>query len=74
LGFLGGMAVGSALDNGGRIPVVRYPQDSYEPRHVTLRPWSNGWYQWCGARYRSFDPRSGTYVGLDGRSRFCEVK
>lgn len=74
MGFLGGMAVGSALDNGGRIPVVRYPPDRYEPRPVSVRPWSPAWYRWCDARYRSFDPRSGTYVGHDGRARFCEVR
>ncbi|MCS4089031.1 BA14K family protein [Rhizobium sp. BK176] len=73
MGFLGGMAVGSALDNGGRIPVIRQPPDRFQPRPVTLRPWSPGWYRWCDARYRSFDPRSGTYIDRTGRQRFCEV-
>ncbi|MCZ7860837.1 BA14K family protein [Agrobacterium salinitolerans] len=73
LGFFGGMAVGSALDNGGRIPVIRQPPDRFEPRPVALRPWSPAWYRWCDARYRSFDPRSGTYISFDGRKRFCEA-
>jgi hypothetical protein len=25
----------------------------------------------CEARYRSFDPASGTYLGSDGRRRVC---
>jgi hypothetical protein len=73
MGFLGGMAVGSALDNNGRIPVIRQQPERYEPRPVALRPWSSSWYRWCDARYRSFDPRTGTYVGFDGRKRFCEA-
>jgi hypothetical protein len=73
MGFLGGMAVGSALDNGGRIPVIRQPPDRFQPRPVSLRPWTPAWYRWCDARYRSFDPRSGTYADRNGRQRFCEV-
>ncbi|MBY3433780.1 BA14K family protein [Rhizobium laguerreae] len=73
MGFLGGMAVGSALDNGGRIPVIRQPPDRFQARRVSLRPWSPGWHRWCDARHRSFDPRSGTYIDRNGRQRFCEV-
>lgn len=73
MGFLGGMAVGSALDNGGRIPVIRHPEGRYRPRPAIVSPWSPNWYRWCEARYRSFDPRSGTFIDRDGRERFCEV-
>lgn len=73
LGFLGGIAVGSVLENGGKVPVVRQPESRYDYRRSHLRPWSHAWYRWCDARYRSFDPRSGTYVGMDGRRRFCEA-
>ena len=37
----------------------------------TLEPWSPGWFRWCDARYRSFDPERGTYRGYDGRDHFC---
>lgn len=37
----------------------------------TLEPWSPGWFRWCDARYRSFDPERGTYRGHDGRDHFC---
>jgi hypothetical protein len=54
------------------------PRDTASPRVVTLdgvfEPWSEGWADWCRARYRSFDIRTGTYTGYDGVKRFCEVK
>lgn len=37
----------------------------------SLRPWSGAWMQYCSQRYRSFDRRSGTYVGYDGQEHFC---
>lgn len=36
-----------------------------------LRPWTRSWYNYCSDRYRTFDPRSGTFVGYDGRAHFC---
>ncbi|MBM7049769.1 MULTISPECIES: BA14K family protein [Rhizobium] len=36
-----------------------------------LRPWSSSWMRYCYDRYRSFDGRSGTYVGYDGMRHFC---
>ena len=36
-----------------------------------LEPWSPEWYRYCGDRYRSFDPNSGTFIGYDGREHFC---
>ena len=46
------------------------------PRYVNggLEPWSNEWYRYCESRYRSFDPRSGTFVGYDGREHFCTAR
>jgi hypothetical protein len=43
----------------------------YRPGVVTVRAWSPGWFQYCQARYRSFNPRTGTFVGTDGRLHFC---
>ncbi|MCO6178882.1 BA14K family protein [Ciceribacter sp. RN22] len=64
-----------------RPPVYVEPQPAYvdeyprAPRrtYVTydLEPWSPQWYRYCSDRYRSFNPRSGTYVGYDGREHFC---
>jgi len=52
-------------------PPVAYR--TYEPVYAagSLRPWSGPWYRYCEATYRSFDPRSGTFMGYDGRSHFC---
>ncbi len=36
-----------------------------------LEPWTPQWYAYCSDRYRSFDERSGTFTGYDGRQRFC---
>ncbi len=74
LGFLGGFAAGSALDNGGRIPVVKQRPDRFERPRQLLKPWSAPWYRWCSARYRSFDPRTGTYRDFNGTVRFCEAR
>ncbi|MBY3594691.1 BA14K family protein [Rhizobium bangladeshense] len=65
-------------------PVYRAPRRVYveEPRYVerpryyaparaTVEPWTPQWERYCSYRYRSFDPRSGTYIGYDGRSHFC---
>lgn len=41
---------------------------TYESR---LQPWSPGWYRWCDARYRSFNPQTGTFRGYDGLDHFC---
>lgn len=36
-----------------------------------LRPWSPDWMQYCESRYRTFDNRTGTFVGNDGARHFC---
>ena len=50
-------------------PVREYPESVYY--QGAYEPWSRGWYEYCSDRYRSFDPQSGTFVGYDGRERFC---
>lgn len=59
---------------GGPIVYRRVPPPIYAPpvRSASGYPmWSAGWYSYCEARYRSFDPRSGTFLGYDGRRRYC---
>lgn len=53
-----------------------YAPGYYDPPRVVYspgryQPWSAAWYSYCEARYRSFDPRSGTFMGYDGRRHFC---
>lgn len=54
-------------------PAPRYVVEEpvYAPPVRELRPWSASWRRYCSMRYRSFDPATGTYVGYDGRERFC---
>ena len=86
LGLAAGAIIGGAIasDPGPRYyadppagyyaPPPRVVYRTYEPAPVYargLRPWTRSWYRYCGERYRSFDPRSGTFIGFDGRSHFC---
>ncbi|TPP11586.1 BA14K family protein [Rhizobium glycinendophyticum] len=51
-----------------RRPVYR-PQPVYQS--YAIEPWTGAWHQYCSQRYRSFNPRTGTYIGYDGQSHFC---
>ncbi|MFD0986654.1 BA14K family protein [Methyloligella solikamskensis] len=33
--------------------------------------WSPDWYAYCSSKYRSFNPRTGYFMGYDGRAHFC---
>ena len=50
-------------------------QPVYQQRQVyqsySVEPWTGAWYEYCSQRYRSFNSRTGTYVGYDGQSHFC---
>lgn len=48
-----------------------YPPAPQRVYGAAVEPWSPEWYDYCAARYRSFNSRTGTYVGYDGRSHFC---
>lgn len=64
-GFAAGAIVGGALAQ------PRYYAPAPRPVRAGLRPWSRSWYEYCANRYRSFDARTGTFVGYDGRRHFC---
>ena len=59
-------------------PAVVYyeePRRVYRVERRVVRggyePWTDAWYDYCEARYRSFNPRTGTYRGYDGKNHFC---
>ncbi|MEO4001321.1 BA14K family protein [Mesorhizobium sp. CAU 1732] len=52
-------------------PVRVYEQPVYVEPYASFEPWTREWYRYCGDRYRSFDPRSGTFMGYDGIRHFC---
>ena len=35
-------------------------------------PWSDEWFDYCSAKYRSFDPDTGYYLAYSGNYRFCQ--
>jgi hypothetical protein len=53
--------------------LIERPQVVYNDPYVGAEPWTRDWFDYCASRYRSFDPRSGTYVGYDGQRHFCEA-
>ncbi|MCF3640751.1 BA14K family protein [Rhizobium sp. TRM95111] len=85
VGLATGMIIGGAIANSGSRyyeppPRRVYVEPEYYPvRRVyrepivvnSLEPWSPAWYDYCSARYRSFNSQSGTYIGYDGLQHFC---
>jgi hypothetical protein len=53
-------------------PVYVAPRVYPGPVYYSREPWSEGWYSYCGQRYRSFDLRTGYFMGYDGRAHFCQ--
>lgn len=89
LGLAIGAIIVGAANNGQPVvePRPRPHWDAFPdaPRHeprvisyddgygYTPEPWSRDWFEACDARYRTFDPRTGTYVAKGGKRRFCTL-
>jgi hypothetical protein len=58
-GAIGALAIGGLAASGAFDP---------GPRYAPMAPSRK---QWCADRYRSYNPEDGTFVGRDGRVRFC---
>ncbi len=56
LGFVLGTAIADS-----------HAHQTYAREHMHERAWLNR----CEARYKSFDPRSGTYLAFDGKRHYC---
>jgi hypothetical protein len=54
-------------------PVYRRPRPVVVDNGYGLEPWSPAWYDYCERRYRSFNARTGTFRGYDGRDYFCQA-
>lgn len=73
LGFGVGAIVGSALTPREVYVVPPPPPPAYYgPVSYGPPPWSPDWYAYCSSRYRSFNPRTGYFMGYDGMPRFCQ--
>lgn len=69
LAGVGGFVLGAAINNYNRAP-------RYEPRYYPVEYRGGSWARHvdrCLARYRSYDPRSDTYLGYDGYRRDCRL-
>jgi len=69
-GFVAGAIVGSAL----AAPRYVAPAPVYvapAPVYYRPAPWTPEWYQYCSAKYRSFNPNTGYYFAFSGKHRFC---
>ena len=78
-----GFAVGTLFGNATARPRYVPPQAVYvapppvyvapvAPVYYAPAPWTPEWYSYCARKYRSFDPRSGTYLGYDGYRHLCQ--
>ena len=54
--------------------VLTYEDTVGGDRVASAEPWSPEWYDYCRSKFRSFDERSGTFLGFDGQRHFCTVK
>lgn len=43
-------------------------------RNDAIEPWTDEWFDYCRARYRSFNARTGTFTGYDGIKYFCQAE
>jgi hypothetical protein len=58
-GAIGALAIGGLAASGAFDP---------QPRLAPIAPARR---QWCADRYHSYNPEDGTFVGRDGRVRYC---
>lgn len=83
LGFGAGAILGGALSQPRYAapyyyepaPVYVRPAPVYvqpAPVYYSREPWTDGWYAYCDSRYRSFNARTGYFVGYDGQYHFCQ--
>ena len=69
-GAIAGLAAGAIIAGAASQP--RYVERRYAPvRGYGPAAWSRDWYNYCASRYRSFDPRSGTFQPYHGPRQLC---
>lgn len=83
-----GLAAGAIIGSALTAPRYYAPQPYYAPRtyyaprpyraapqpayYGPPAPWTPGWYSYCHSKYRSFNSRTGYFLGYDGRYHFCK--
>lgn len=66
-GVLGGLALGAMIGAATAAPPPP-PPAYYGPAYAP----DDDWLAYCSSKYRSFDPRTGTYLGYDGLRHPCQ--
>lgn len=69
-GAIVGLGVGAAIASANQ-PRYYQPAPRYAAPAYRAAPWSREWYRYCAARYRSFDPASGTFQPYNGPRQLC---
>lgn len=70
IGFGIGALFGSAIAQ-PRYRSYGYYDRPVRYRHYGLQPWTPEWHHYCDRKYRSFNHRTGYFLGYDGRYHFC---
>ncbi|WP_245415119.1 BA14K family protein [Aureimonas flava] len=70
-GAIVGLGVGAAIASSAQPRYVERAPRYYAAPAYRAEPWSREWYRYCSQRYRSFDPRSGTFQPYHGPRQFC---
>ena len=67
-----GLGVGAIVGSALFAPrVYAGPPPAYGPVAYGPPAWSPAWYSYCAQTYRSFNPRTGYFIGPDGHAYFC---
>lgn len=70
-GLLGGAIIGGALAAPYYYGAPYYPPAYYGPGYYPAPAYGGDGAAYCARRYRSYDPASGTFLGLDGVRHSC---
>ena len=62
---------GGGDGDGSAFPGWYEPDDLYATGPAYSVAQAPGWVAYCAQRYRSFEPRTATYLGYDGREHAC---
>jgi hypothetical protein len=68
--YWGGVAAGAVAGGIIASQAYRYPGPAYYGAPGP-GPGGEDWLAYCSSRYRTFDPRTGTYMGYDGHRHPC---
>lgn len=77
IGLAAGAIIGSAITQSQRPRVIYAPSAYHSPAPYRAyrysEPWSQRWYSYCSRKFRSFNPRTETYRGYNGRDYSCNA-